>query len=156
MRGLIGIWIAVLVGGCGIGAGIGPRVSGPPPPMPECKAEAYAFIGESSLAALGLDQVTPVPPPNPERVGMIWVTADRVPYDAGPPGGPVTLARSFCMEFPDGSGLSEWPIADGWQLPAAFGGEQNADPDLPSSLLVLLIGVALVVGASVMAFRRGT
>lgn len=156
MRGLVGIWVVTLVGGCGIGVEVRQPVTGPAPPFEECEAESYAFVGESSLAALGLDKVTPVPPPAPERVGMVWVTADPVPYDAGPPGGPVRMLRSFCMEYADGGGLSEWPIDDTWQEPAALTDETTADSDLPASLLALVIAVVLVMGASVVAFRRPT
>jgi len=65
------------------------------------------------------------------------------------------IARTFCMEFPDGSGLFEWPIDDAWQPPAAIGDDPADGPSLPVGLLVLLIGSALIIGASVVVFRRG-
>lgn len=155
MRELIGICVATLVGGCGIGVEVAPPVTGPAPPFPECEVERYAFIGESSLAALGLDQgVTPVPPPDPERMGMIWVTADALPFDAGPEGGPVTMFRQFCMEYADGSGLSEWPIDNTWRLPAEFTDGPPADTGLPLTPVLLMIAVVIVAGASLIAFRR--
>jgi hypothetical protein len=162
MRGLVGIAVALVIGGCatdlGINLGVTRAVSGPAPPFGDCMAESYVFIGETSLAALGLDQgVTPVPPPDAGRIGMIWVTGP-IPYDAGPPGGPVEMKRSFCVEFADGSGMSAWPIDDTWQLPPAFGGvaaeDVATDGPVPLSLVVAVIGALLVIGGSILAFRR--
>jgi hypothetical protein len=75
--GVVGI--ASLVSGCAIGG-----LSGPPPPgfggMPCATATRFAFAGETTLAALGLQQLDSA---ESNQVGMIWVTADKVD-----PGGP--------------------------------------------------------------------
>jgi hypothetical protein len=118
--------VAILLGGCGSGAaldlGLDRPVTEPAPPFEDCVADNYVFIGESSLGALGLDRATrgPVTPADAARTGQFWVT-EPIPFDSGPEGGETELVRQFCVEFPDGSGMSSWPISDEWQLPAAFG-----------------------------------
>ena len=62
----------------------------------------YAYVGESTMAALGVSRPSGRPPPDADRVGMIWVTADRR-LNEGEPGGPV-VARMLCIEFPDDGG----------------------------------------------------
>ena len=111
----------LLVGsvGCTAGIDIGPpRPTGPQSPFPECQAESYDFVGRGTLAGLGLDTATPVPPPEPHREAMIWVTRDLKEYDRGEPGGPVELIRMLCFEFDDGSGGSEWPVDPDWRPPS--------------------------------------
>ena len=94
-----------------------PCLTGPQPPFAECRAESYDFVGRGTLAGLGLDAATPVPPPDPHRNAMIWVTHDLKEYDRGEPGGPVEMTRMLCFEFDDGSGGSG--TARGSRLAAA-------------------------------------
>ncbi len=77
--------------GCASVADLGaPRATGPDPVgFPECKSESYDFAGQGTLAGLGLDTATPVPPPNPNQPATIWVTHELKPHDLGEPGGPV-------------------------------------------------------------------
>jgi hypothetical protein len=86
--------------------------------FPECQADEYDFIGESTLAALGLQAHVPAQLPEPGRPAMIWVTRDLLPHDSGPPGGAVEMTRMLCFEFADGGGGSGWPVDDDWQPPA--------------------------------------
>lgn len=110
--------LVAIVAGCSAAIDLQPnRPTGPQPPFPECQAESFDFVGRSTLADLGLDTATPVPPPDPHRSAMIWVTHDLKEYDRGEPGGPVEMTRMLCFEFADGSGGSEWPVDSDWQPP---------------------------------------
>ena len=122
------------------------------PPFPECEADAYAFIGETSLAELGLREQWPEAA---GRVGEVWVTAG--PPDPAawpmPPGAPPIDQRVICVEFADGSGMAG-PIDDAWRPPGA--GMPLAAGSEGSLLAVVAVPIAvLVVGAvSYLAFRR--
>ena len=105
-------------------SGSGHIAAPPPAPVtgvassdPECQANAYDFVGESTLAALGLQDHVPAELPEPDRPAMIWVTHDLLPHDFGPPGGPVEMTRMLCFEFADGSGGSAWPVDSAWSPP---------------------------------------
>lgn len=122
--------------------------------FPECQADAFDFVGRGTLRELGLHAATPVPPPDIDRVAMIWVTRDLMPHDAGPEGGPIEMTRMLCFEFADGSGGSGWPVDAAWR-PPAIGPAPAADADTaspPPLLLVALLALLLVTG-SVFAFR---
>jgi hypothetical protein len=127
----------------------------PVPPFPECVADQYAYVGETSMAALGVSRPSGRPPPDRNRVGMIWITADRRP-NAGEPGGPVE-ARMLCIEFPDDGGeisaMTNFPVVDSWQPPGSRDSLALAAP-VAGQLVLVGVGVALVVAASLMAFRR--
>ena len=122
---------------------------------PECQANAFDFKGEGTLRALGLHEATPVTPPDIDRVGMIWVTRDLMPYDRGPEGGPVEMTRMLCFTFPDGSGGSGWPVDPAWQPPMDVSvASADADSETPPlALLGVAVAALLVVGVSVLAFR---
>ena len=154
MRIVIGLGVMALASGCGIltgvGIGVDAGVDGPPPPFEECRAERYAFIGESTTAALGLGQFGGG---EANRVGMIWVTADEVVVHTGPmPAGgpPQEPSRMVCVEWADGSGMSG-PVADDWRLPAA---EVVPAGTFPLAPVVVVIMLAALVGASFLAFRE--
>lgn len=119
------------------------------PTMPECRAESYAFAGRGTLAGLGLVGQSKAELPEPNRPAMIWVTRDPVPFDAAEPGG----SRMLCFEFDDGTGGSEWPISAAWQPPGAVADIPIApNPTIP--LLLVAVVSVLVVGGTVLAFRR--
>ena len=129
----------------------------PVPPFPECIANSYDFIGRGTFAALGLDKATPVPPPDPNRIAMIWVTHDLLPYDRGEPGGPVEMTRMMCFEFEDGSGGSEWPINAAWQPPGSDSGlsdDGGSAVSPPVSMLAAVAIGAVLIAASLAAFRK--
>jgi hypothetical protein len=152
MKLIIGLGILVLMSACGLFPGIDAAVDGPPPPFDECRAERYAFIGESSLAALGLDDFGG---PEANRVGTIWVTADEVVLDMGPvPPGEAPFvqepSRMMCAEWEDGSGMAA-PIADDWQRPVATSVATGTSPVAPVIVVIMLI---TLIGASLVAFRR--
>jgi hypothetical protein len=112
----------------------GPRATEPPAPQnfPECEAESYDFVGEGTLRGLGLHVATPVPPPDPDRPAMIWVTHDLKRWDHGEPGGPFEMVRMLCFEFADGSGGSEWPVDPTWgRLHPAWPQRRAASRRLP-------------------------
>jgi hypothetical protein len=142
------IGIASLLSGCAIGG-----LSGPAPPggggMPCATATRFAFAGETTLAALGLGEADAA---ESNRVGMIWVTADRVdlggPQPAGVPTQPLT--RMVCVQWPDGSGMAG-PVDESWQPPA---GAMGANQGIPTPLVALVVGAVLLGGASYFAFRR--
>lgn len=142
------------VGGGGVAPGVAP---GEALPFPECQTGEYAFAGESTLAAIGLGDFAGGPDAN--KVGMIWVTAGPVAM-GGPPGGPglppdMPVGRMVCVQWPDGSGMAG-TIPDDWVPPAvALGsGPSGASGGPPVALLALVAGAVVVVGVSVVAFRR--
>jgi hypothetical protein len=142
---------AVPVAGCSAIPGFGGGgVAGPDPPFAECTQDEYAFVGETSLAAIGLDLGGG---PDDERIGQIWVTADPVdPAVWGAPPGPgAPLGRAVCIEFADGSGMST-TIPDDWQPPGAgfeVGGGGN-----PLVILAGLLTFAILAVASWLVFRQ--
>jgi hypothetical protein len=152
MRPLAALAGVVLLGGCGlIGTG---AVSGPAAPFPECQTDDYAFVGETTLGSLGLDQFGGQ---ESGRVGKIWITANPVPMNFGPmPAGaepqPEQMARMVCVEWPDGSGMSG-SIEDDWQLPAGMTGATTEGANLPLGLIVLGVGAVVLIGVSIIAFR---
>lgn len=127
-----------------------------PASFPECQADEFDFAGEGTLRGLGLHTATPVPPPDIDRVAMIWVTRDLMPRDIGPEGGPVAMTRMLCFEFADGSGGSGWPVDPTWRPPpavaAAPDNPSNASP--PTALLAVALIALLAAVVSVLAFRR--
>jgi hypothetical protein len=141
------ISVVTLASGCAIGG-----LSGPPPPgvggMPCAGATRFAFAGETTLVALGLEQLDSA---ESNRVGMIWVTADKVdlegPQPAGVPAQP--LSRVVCVQWPDGSGMAG-PVDESWQPPAGA----SANKGIPTPLIALVVGAVLLGGASYLAFRR--
>lgn len=154
------VTVAVLaLTGCAALADLGaPRATGPHPRgFPECRDESYDFVGEGTLAGLGLDTATPVRPPDPNQPAMIWVTHELRPWDKGEPGGPVEMTRMLCFEFADGTGGSEWPVDAAWQPPGLASG--GALGDSPGTFVPLVIAAALavvlLVGAYFVAFRKG-
>ena len=143
--GLIGV--ASLVTGCSFGpAGAPPQGLGG---MPCAGVARFAFAGETTLAALGLEKFDVA---QSNQVAMIWVTADKVdlegPQPAGVAAGP--LSRAVCVQWPDGSGMAG-PVDDSWQAPA---GEASANQGIPTPLIALVVGAVLLGGASYFAFRR--
>ena len=152
-------FLAMVLAGCAgnVGPGQLPGTGPPAPPFPECLASSYDFVGRSTFTAMGLDKATPVPPPDPNRVAMIWVTHDLLPYDRGEPGGPVEMTRMMCFEFPDGSGGSEWPVDAAWQPPgsvAVLGDDEDSAVSVPVSLLTPVALGAVVIAATLATFRR--
>ena len=153
MRALPGVFLVLAIGGCAVSPAVElvviPRAEAPTPPFAECLADEYLYVGENSLAALGLVTVTaaPVDEADADRVGMIWVTADLLPQGT-------EMVRSFCVEFPDGSGISEWPVDVAWR-PPGFVTETTEDAAglPPSALLLMAVTALLLVGVSLIAFR---
>jgi hypothetical protein len=146
----------LLLVGCvpGVTTGGIARADAPPVPFPECRADVYEFAGESTFNALGVVDHLPADPGSHDRLAMIWITRDRLPYDAGPAGGPVEGTRMMCFEFPDGSGGSEWPVDDAWTLPqATAAGDGAGESGVPVGPLLLVLGVVAVIGVSAFAFR---
>jgi hypothetical protein len=154
--------IAALLAGCagmvGLDAAAPIPVAevGAPAGFPECQADAFDFAGRGTLRGLGLHEATPVPPPDIDRVGMIWVTHDLMPHDFGPPGGPVAMTRMLCFEFTDGSGGSGWPVDPTWRPPRSAGAPSDnaTDSGLPPSMLAAAVVLLVASAVSVLAFRR--
>ena len=121
-------------------------------PMPECAAEEFAFVGESTLEALGLNEFGG---PEAGRVGMIWVTAGPVDVDFGAPApGLNPPTRMVCVQWPDGSAMAG-SIEEAWQPPSGMGGAAPADQaEVPWSVIALGVGAVVLIGVSIVAFRR--
>ena len=160
--------LTLLIGGCALsgtvtGGAAEPAIAvdGGPMPWPECQTGDYAFAGESTLAAIGLGEFAGGPDAN--KVGMIWVTAGPASIDApmpAPAGGgndpAMPAQRMVCVQWPDGSGMAG-NIPDDWVPPASLIGAAVSDEGttgLPIGVLALVIGAAVLIGVSVMAFRR--
>jgi len=155
----------LLTTGCGLaGSGqpaIGVGVADPAVmPFPECQTAELAFAGESTLAAVGLAEFAGGPDAN--KVGMIWITAGPVAIDQPMPigGGKGDVAASgrwVCVQWPDGSGMAG-NIPDDWVPPASLtGGATTSDEGVtapPIGVLALVVGAVVLIGVSVVAFRR--
>lgn len=122
------------------------------PPFPECKADTYAFVGETTLAALGLGEMWP------EQRGQraeIWITADVVAQDAIPGQPAMEPQRMICMELDDGSGMAG-PIDADWRPPSVVDDLATSGGSGPALGGAVVIGLALLVGlVSFLAFRSG-
>ena len=107
-------------------------------------ADEYAYAGETTLAALGVSRPSGRPPPEPNRVGMVWVTADRR-LNAGEPGGPVE-ARMLCIECREGGGeiasMTNFLVVDTWQPP---GSRESSDLTARVAWQLLLVGLGVVL-----------
>lgn len=156
----------LLIAGCAIDGGgqavvnvpgvAGPGAGGAGMPFPECQTAELAFAGESTLAAVGLADFAGGPDAN--KVGMIWITAGPVAIDQPmPKGGAPASGRWVCVQWPDGSGMAG-NIPDDWTPPASLtGGAATSDEGVtapPIGVLALVIGAAVLIGVSVVAFRR--
>ena len=157
----------LLTAGCALGGGgqpaIGVGVAEPGVvgmPFPECQTAELAFAGESTLAAVGLADFAGGPDAN--KVGMIWITAGPVAIDqpmpiGGGKGGVAASGRWVCVQWPDGSGMAG-NIPDDWVPPASLtGGATTSDEGVtapPIGVLALVVGAAVLIGVSVVAFRR--
>ena len=131
-----------------------------PAPVPDLagcdRTDDFTFVGETTLAALGVAEFAGGQ--DAIRRGMVWVTAGPVsmnprrPLDAGGPvDGPMT--RVVCVQWPDGSGITT-SIDDDWQPPVDLQAAPNlAADEVPLSLGIVLV-LAVLVGASFLAFRR--
>lgn len=133
---------------------ISPAVDAPPAPFPECDAEAFAFHGRTSLAAIGLGDI--VGGPEAQRAGEVWVTAgpgdpaNWPPPRVGAP--PAPIGRVVCVEFDDGSGMST-TIDDAWRPPGDVLDPAGGAGGAPLAVAVVVIAVAVLVGGSLLAFR---
>jgi hypothetical protein len=129
---------------------------GNPEPPPECLASSYDFIGMGTFAELSLVGATPGRLPTPERLAMIWVTHDLLPYDRGEVGGAVEMTRMLCFEFADGSGGTDWPVDATWQAPIADSTRPDASsPVNPFPILLLAaVGIGVLILAVSTVLRR--
>jgi hypothetical protein len=171
MRRLLAL-LPLLLTACAVavplGGGAGPQavpvgpVAAPAELMfPECQGVELAFQGETTLAALGLDEALGGGP-DASKVGLIWVTAGPVEMDVIPmPVGKGELPpaqRMVCVQWPDGSGMMS-QVDDTWQPPSILdGGDGGAlsagGSGPPLGLVALVIGAVVLIGVSVVAFRR--
>jgi hypothetical protein len=165
MRRLLAL-LPLLLGAC---AAVGPggpvqgiaepaMPGGPGAVFPECQNAELAFSGETTLAALGLDDFAAGP--DASKVGLIMVTAGPVAMDMGPmpdgKGGEQAAQRMVCVQWPDGSGMMG-PVDNAWQPPSILDGGDGgalAGDGPPLGMIALVVGAAVLVGVSVLAFRR--
>ena len=151
----------LLTAGCAIGGSgqpaIGVGVADPAVmPFPECQTAELAFAGESTLAAVGLAEFAGGHDAN--KVCMIWITAGPVAVDQPmPKGGVPASGRWVCVQWPDGSGMAG-NIPDDWVPPGTLTGATTASDEgltaPPIGVLALVIGAVVLIGVSVVAFRR--
>ncbi len=118
-----------------------------PTPDPECLDASYDFVGEATLAQLGLENATPGVLPHVDWPAQIRVTHAEfaTPHFGG-------SARMLCFQFLDGSGGSEWPVHPGWRPPHVAGSPESAGDGPP--ILLIAVGGLFVIAVSAIAFRR--
>jgi hypothetical protein len=152
----VAVILPACAGSVSVGEGAAGIVQAVPerlPPFEECQADAFAFVGNTSLAAIGLGEVGGGP--DADRVGSVWVTAGPAAADVFPgPNGPAA-GRMMCIEWPDGSGMST-TVDDAWQPPgigAAAGGAETSS-DVPFGPIAAGAAALLLVVISYLAFRR--
>jgi hypothetical protein len=171
LAGIAALWAALVVAACApvaqpvgravaepaIGVAVDPAAPGLQP-FPECQTDEYAFVGESSLAALGLaDDLGGGP--DASRVGMIWVTANPVTQPQPVPVGGGKLGdqpaqRWVCVQWPDGSGMGG-SVPDEWVPPeSAVTAVATEAQEIPLGTLAVLVGAVVLIGFSFVAFRR--
>jgi hypothetical protein len=134
--------LALVLGGCG-------PATVPPEPQEVGPTECpppYAFAGRASLASLGLGGFGG----DSNRVGMVWITQDAVPFVG--PGGPGPAAHMVCAEFDDGSGMAA-SLTEPWQ-PPNDGAQVEASGEVPVRLVILGVAGLVVLVVSLLAFRR--
>jgi hypothetical protein len=120
------------------------------------QAEAFAFSGQTTLAAIGLEEFSSGP--DAQRTGMIWVTADPVSmFGPGPPppGMADEMQRMVCVQWPDGSGMAA-PLPAGWEPPSTVNLDAQSEEGPPFVLIGLVLAAALIGGVSFIAFRGDT
>lgn len=153
MRRRAGAVLAIGVLGAAMAAcgGLVPAADAPPAPFPECEDDAYAFVGDTTLAAIGLADLWPE---EAQRVGDVRVTAGPADPDdfPVPPGAPPLTGRVMCIEFGDGSGMST-VIDDTWQPPGGFDLATAVDGASPSAAVAIIVAAVAVLAVSVLAFR---
>lgn len=149
--------VAVPVAEPALGFAVDPGAPGLQP-FPECQTDEYAFVGEASLAAIGLGQIAGGAEAN--RVGMIWVTANPVvmPQPAPIGGGNVPgvdADRFVCVQWADGSGMGS-TVPDDWVPPTdvTSATATPSQPEIPLGTVALLVGALVLIGFSIIAFRR--
>ena len=172
LAGMAALWAALVVAACApvaqpvgravaepaIGVAVDPAAPGVQP-FPECQTDEYAFVGESSLAALGLADSFGGGP-DVSRVGMIWVTANPVavvqPVPAGGGKGAEPPAQRWvCVQFADGSGMGG-SVPDDWVPPTELASATGTEPaqEIPVGTVAVVVGAIVLIGFSIVAFRR--
>ena len=123
------------------------------PPFEECAADSYTFVGESTLAQLGLSSLWPE---ESRTVADIWITAERVEQQPAVPGGQQPPPqRALCMLFSDGGMATA--IEPDWQMPGAFPDLADPTNEGIGGLGLLVGGAVMLIGVtSVLAFRSGS
>lgn len=150
------IALSFVLGACQTVSGplVGPGIDPAMAQMGCEQAEAFAFSGETTLAAIGLEEFAGGP--DAQRVGMVWVTADAVNVNGPgpmPPGMEPMLDRMVCVQWPDGSGMSA-PVPAGWEPPEGSGVAPAEAAGPPLTLIGLIVAAGLIVGVSYLAFRE--
>jgi hypothetical protein len=150
---LVGAFALLVASGCS------PTISGEAagePPFPECTADAYTFVGHTSLQALGLADLWPE---ESRSAAEIWITEGPVAVAPDPAGGgaaPPGPQRMICVEMADGSGMAG-PIDADWVLPSALDElAASGEGGIPIGLAGLVVGIVVVAAVSLLAFRYGS
>ena len=120
-------------------------------------ADEYAYFGETTMAALGVSRPSGRPPPDANRIGTIWITADRR-FNEGEPTG-MAEGRMLCIEFREDGGEIKDKRDDqlsGRRLVAAsrLARQPRLAAPVAWQLLMVGLGVGLLVAASLIAFRK--
>ena len=126
---------AATVGGGGIGAG---NACGGP--------GEFAYVGETSLAALGLADDAGVMGGDAERVGSVWFSPDG--------GDPAAQSRLVCIQYDDGS-VMVTGVDSSWQPPGAPSAPGDGSAaGVPMPIILVGGGAVVIIGFSIVAFRR--
>jgi hypothetical protein len=106
------------------------------------------YLGETSVAALGLTSQFGTGP-EASRIGSVWMSSSGAAVQGLGGAGD----RVICIEYGDGSAMAS-TIDGSWQPPAIDASVEDGGGGVPTPILLVGGSAIVIVGFSVVAFRR--